>query len=67
MHMCCSRKGCAHVTEKPDHRKGWLLMWCPQCEATTDHFCTPPPGKFLPAAGHRGIFNNAMQFKSRRT
>lgn len=66
MHLFCTAKGCANVVEKPDHRKGFLLLHCERCERTTDHAPCPPPGKFLPPAGHRGIFNNATQFKSKK-
>lgn len=66
MHLFCATKGCANVVERPDHKKGFLLLHCARCGRTTDHAPCPPPGTLLPKAGHRGIFNNATQFKSKR-
>lgn len=52
MTLCCSGKGCAHKLDKPDHRKGWLVIFCPKCERTTDHFPVPDFRPPAPKHGH---------------
>jgi len=62
--ICCSRKGCATVKRRAHTGRGWVLSHCDRCKTTTDHFPCPEPGKRLPVAGHRGIFNNARSYPS---
>lgn len=60
MHLFCTGKGCARVIERPEHKRGFMLAHCPRCARTTEHAPCPPPGKFLPKAGHRGHLNRYL-------
>ena len=53
---------CGHVVDRPNHKKGWLVIACVKCGNSTDH-CPQPdkaPGTWLP----RKPFGHAV--KTRR-
>jgi hypothetical protein len=55
MKLCCATKGCAHQIDRPEHKRGFLLVRCESCGRTTDHF---PQNLVVKRDGPRILYRN---------